>query len=589
MSQRSENRIKGRSVSRGIAIGTVVCVYGSRRQYVRSKIETGDVQVERDRFERALQTAVASLRKEIERIDHRSHTALADILDSQLLLIEDASISKQVQEQIDAEKWNAEAAIQIAFDGIASRFRSSSDESFREKSLDLEDVAERLLTALGAGAESISLPRNAVVVANEVRPSTLLELVSQGAIGLIAESGGWTSHTSILAREAKIPAITGFKKLSEVFRDGDVVIVDGFAGEVVITPTEATVAAYHSSKMPERHLGSDDVRVEEKLRTLDGREITIRTNTTSVDAYRVAAEHGAKGIGLFRSESLISQFKRLPTEDEQAAIYAAMASVVLEHPINIRTFDIDADQLDTAAFARQKNPALGLRAIRLGLKNRELLSQQTRALLRAASDRQIGMVVPMVTSISEVEAVRSVIAEQQSALQYKGIAFGELSVGAMIEVPSSVLLVDQLAAETDFLCLGTNDLAQYLLAADRDNEEVSEWFRTLHPAMLRAVKQVILASRNAQKPLTVCGEMAGSPFYVPVLIGLGATELSMNPGSIEAVRRVVAGIAVEEAVDLVKRIESLPTADAIENAVKDHAKENWPHLFVPGFLEMQSA
>jgi len=266
----------------------------------------------------------------------------------------------------------------------------------------------------------------------------------------------------------------------------------------------------------------------------------------------------------------------------------SVANAIGGDALRVRTFDIDADQFLDATTQRQKNPALGLRAIRLGMVNQDLLIPQIRALLRASYDRNVGIIVPMVTGTSEIAAVRQIIEKESEQLALNGVSIGSPAVGAMIEIPSAVLVADQLANACDFLCLGTNDLAQYLLAADRDNESVSPWFRTLHPAMIKAVGHVIKSAVDASKPLTVCGEMAGSPFYVPVLIGLGAIELSMNPGSIEAVSKVVAGIAFEEAVKLVSEIEGLTTPDDIEAAVKSTALGKWAHLFSSGFLEVES-
>ena len=405
-------------------------------------------------------------------------------------------------------------------------------------------------------------------------------------IGIAAETGGWTSHTSILAREAKIPAVSGIAKIGKRIRDGQSVIVDGFLGQVIIEPSDATLNAYTSSIpgiMPD--VASADLEFK-PLTTLDGRKIVIRTNTVSIDSYRSAALNGARGIGLFRSESLIAKFKRIPTEDEQTMEYVAFAEATGEDGVRIRTFDIDADQFFNAAAPRQKNPALGLRAIRLGMRDPDLLIPQIRALLRASYGREIGVIVPMVTGVSEIAAIRRIMAEETDKLASGGTSIGSPGVGAMIEIPSAVMVADQLADACDFLCLGTNDLAQYLLAADRDNESVSPWFRTLHPAMIKAVGDVIKSAANGSKPLTVCGEMAGSPFYAPVLIGLGATELSMNPGSIEAVSRVVAGIAFDEARQLVSEIKILTTADEVEAVVKATAETKWAHLFYSGFLDL---
>jgi phosphotransferase system enzyme I (PtsI) len=443
------------------------------------------------------------------------------------------------------------------------------------------------LAALVPESQAVLPGPNSILVAKEIRPSSLLEVLDFGVVGLAAETGGWTSHTSILAREAKLPAVSGIAKIGKQIRDGQRVIIDGFSGQLIVNPTDATVAVYttrdpaHTSHIvpADSHRGP--------LTTLDGREMVIRTNTVSVSSYESAAAIGARGIGLFRSESLIGKFKRIPTEDEQTKEYAAFADATGVEGVRIRTFDIDADQFFESASERQKNPALGLRAIRLGITYPDLLIPQIRALLRASYQRNVGIIVPMVTGTSEVDLIRKIIRQQSELLSSERVSVGAPSVGAMIEIPSAVMIAELLAHACDFVCLGTNDLAQYLLAADRDNESVSSWFRTLHPAMIRAVEKVIKAADAVSKPLTVCGEMAGSPFYAPVLIGLGATELSMNPGSIESVSRVVAGIALDEARDLVAEIRTLSTSEDIEAVVRSTAQEKWGHLFPSGFLDLQ--
>jgi len=548
----------------------------------------GELNSEIGRLDAAFKFARAAIEDDIARSQKVVRSAASEILDSHLLILDDPTIRTQVIEKIGTDQINTESAVYDVFEEIASRFRANPDQALRERSLDVEDVCERLLSALMPEAETFVPAPDSVLIAKEIRPSSLLEIVDSGVVALAAENGGWTSHTSILAREANIPAVTGIAKIGKRIRDGQNVIVDGFSGEIIIDPSEATLVAYQSRDAAGIPKPEPFERTERVVATLDGREIIIRTNSVSVSSYESAAEDGARGIGLFRSESLIGKFKRIPTEDEQTQEYVALADATGEHGIRIRTFDIDSDQFLNAAAQRQKNPALGLRAIRLGVTNPELLIPQIRALLRASRNRNIGIIVPMVTGVSEIDEVRSVIQRESEELAAKGVSIGSPELGAMIEIPSAMMVADQLADVSDFLCLGTNDLAQYLLAADRDNESVSNWFRTLHPAMIRAVGSVIRVANEASKPLIVCGEMAGSPFYVPVLIGLGATELSVNPSSIEAVCRVITGLAFDEARQLVSEIQSLSSADDVEAVVRSTAEKKWAHLFPNGFLEMQT-
>lgn len=580
-----ETRHQGRAVSRGISVGTIVCLYGTRRQFFRRSIAETEIDGELSRLTTAFADAARKLDSDIEQA---AGSTLADILQTHKYILLDPSFRSLSDTNVSDKRMNAEWAVQSALDSFGDKLASGDDAHIQEKRLDLNDVGDRILAGLGTSEISIELGNDTIIAARELSPAMFMRLAEQGIVGVISESGGWTSHTSILTRELGIPAITGMTDLFDTFKNGMRVSIDGFTGEVVIDPVEASGAKapdfIHMDRNPDSTIGT------QAFETADGRAIRIRTNTTSVKGYYDASQLGASGIGLYRSESLIGNSDEIPTESEQVEKYNEIAEAVGDACVHIRTFDLDASQYPKTAGLRQKNPALGLRAIRLGLSNDELLRTQIRALLRSAADyTNIGLVIPMVSGMAEVVAVKAMIAEATRELENERLAYGSFEVGAMIEVPSSVLVIDQLAKACDFFCLGTNDLAQYMLAADRDNESVSKWFRTLHPAMLRAVKKVIDECNSANKPLVVCGEMAGSPFYVPVLIGLGATELSMNPSSISSVATVVSGIEYRDAVDLVSQLSELSDPDAMEHLVAEIAQTKWPHLFAPGFLELQTA
>jgi len=582
---KSEIRISGRAVSRGVATGTIVCLFGTRRQFFRRSLTESEIESEVARVEQALAESVAKIETELAAIKATTMSSLSAILQTHQLILTDPILGSGILNNVTSGRMNAEWATQTACDSQADGLSTHSDPHLAEKRLDVEDVCDRILSCLGTAEGKLDLSVDSIIAAREISPSMLLRLSEKGIVATISESGGWTSHTSILARELGIPSVTGIREIFDHFESGQHAMVDGNSGEVTIhskTVSGASKPAIRKEFLP-------PIRQYDSFSTIDERVITIRTNTTTVDGYHAAASLGAKGIGLYRSESLIGSDGIIPNEDQQTAAYEQIAKAVGSESIRIRTFDLDASQFDATRSLRQKNPALGLRAIRLGLTNVELMRTQARALLRASVENQIGVVVPMVTGVSDVVEVREIVDTEANRLETDEVAVGHIEIGAMIEVPSAVFVIDQLAARCDFFCLGTNDLAQYLLAADRDNEAVSKWFRTLHPAMLRAVRCVIDECRAADKPLVVCGEMAGSPFYVPVLIGLGATELSMNPNSIAAVSRIVNGIRYSDAVELVRDLETLSDADDMERIVTETAQSKWEHLFQPGFLENQSS
>jgi phosphotransferase system enzyme I (PtsI) len=574
-----EIRLKARSMSRGVAIGRVVCLYGSTRQFFKVDLQESAV----DREARRARAAFRLARRQLNKLQTAARTqSVPAILDAQRAMIEDSSLLEKVEGAITEQKVNAEWAVKLVTDAYIAKYKAITDEHIREKYIDVEDVADRLLNALGGGERSVPLAKDSIIVAQELMPSTLAEQTGSHPTALITEHGGWTSHTFILARELNLPAVTGVRKILRRVNTGDAAIVDGYNGRVILNPTAETLDRYRLPAAQFQQVNYNDVTVSDaETKTLDGKQITLRVNVDLPEIYKRAKRIGARGIGLYRSEFLFNRFKGFPTENQQYEAYREIAEFAGEDGVKIRTFDIGAEQLYENSHGREKNPALGLRAIRLGLSNSRYLRTQLRAIARAAHGRNIDVLVPMVTGVEEIENVRQFLRQEQDALAAKGIPYGDPRIGAMIEVPSAVLLADDIVRVTDFVCLGTNDLVQYMLAVDRDNESVASWFRTLHPAVLRAVETVIKACSDGGKPLTICGEMAGSPFYLPLLIGMGATELSMNVNSILRIRKVISGIAYEEASLVAQEARTCRTADEVEALLERYIDEKWSHLIQP--------
>lgn len=576
-----ELRFKARSVSRGVAIGNIVCLHGNKRQFYRVSISESEVEREISRLSSAVKLAKKQLNKIILAKTEKAQETKTNIFEAHQFLLEDKSLIAKIENSITENKFNAEWAVKSVIDGYVAQYKSIEDEYLRERYIDLEDVAERILAALGGGKYArISLENDAIIVAREIRPSTLIELVETSPRAIVAENGGWTSHTFILAREMNLPAVTGVKGILRRVHNGEKLIVDGYNGQVILNPNNETLEKYKLAAaqfQQIRYEGIDEKNPE--IKTLDGKEITIRANLDLPNVYKQAKKFGAQGIGLYRSEFLFNQFKGFPSEQEQIKAYQQIAKMVGDDGVRIRTFDLSVEQLADETEEKEKNPALGLRAIRLGITHKKELRIQFRAILQASYNHKIDIVLPMISDVSEILLTKQMLQKEKDLLKKKKINFGNPKLGAMIEVPSAVLIIDKIAAEVDFLCLGTNDLVQYLLAVDRDNESVADWFRTLHPAVIEAVKRILRAAENRNIPAAVCGEMAGSPYYAPILIGLGAKELSMNMHSILRVRKILKGIAFEEAFKLVKEIESCRTSDEVESTVHQYIHKNWSHLF----------
>jgi phosphoenolpyruvate-protein phosphotransferase (PTS system enzyme I) len=411
-------------------------------------------------------------------------------------------------------------------------------------------------------------------------PSAVAELDFNHARAIATDAGGWTSHTAIIARGLRIPAIVGLRDLHRRARTGDTILVDAHQGVVILHPSETTLKDYASiatSATGVRHPVSEEGRGP--VRTLDGKEITLRANVELPAEYEDVRRFGARGIGLFRSEFLLSHRGAMPSEDEQCEAYVEVVSLAGEDGATVRLFDLGGEKFGGVATEAERNPALGLRAIRFSLRHEDILRTQARAVLRAAAHGRLDIVLPMISDVSDVRRARRLINEERARLESEGKPTGRVRIGAMIEVPSAVMTADKVASEVDFFSLGTNDLVQYLLAVDRGNETVADWFRTLHPAVLQSINRTLDAARKAFIPAVICGEMASTPVYAIVLIGLGAIELSMTPSSIPRVRRTIEGIKYTDAQEIVLECLECDTADDVEELVRVRFSKNWPHLF----------
>lgn len=581
-----EQRFRARAVSRGIVIGRIVSLHGKRRQFYQVKLKETQIEREVRRFHAAVRLAKRQLKKLSSDKSKNKGASQATIFDTHQLILEDASLLTKIEETIREQKVNAEWAVKFVTDRYISIYKDIQDEHLRERHIDLQDIAERILIALGGGERTpLKLDKDSIIVAGEVKPSTIVELSESNLCGIVTESGGWTSHTFILARELRIPAVTGIKSILRRVKTGDTIIVDGYNGQVFINPTAETIKKYRAEADNFRQIKVEAKEFsKDKIQTLDGKKITLRANLDIGKGYAQAKRYGAQGIGLFRSEFLFNQYQGLPTEKQQYDAYRKIAELSGSDGVKIRTFDLSLEQLFEDSDHKEKNPALGLRAVRLCFSHEKVFRTQIRSLLRASHETNLDILLPMISDISEIHEVKKTIEREKELLAKRKIKFGNPKIGAMIEVPSAIMMIDEIAREVDFMSIGTNDLVQYLLGVDRDNELVADWFRTLHPAVLKAIKKVVEASEKHNVPMLVCGEMAGSPVYAAILVGLGAKELSMNVVSMPRVRQVITNIAFEEAHEVVKLIEKCSTADEVEHVVRENLSTKWTHLFPADIL-----
>lgn len=588
--QPQEIRCKGLGVSEGIVIGQVVRMHDGTQHVYRWRINDAGLESERQRFRAAVNLAsrrVLSIKEYAEERLGRDH---AYIFDAHLLMLEDEKLTGDIERQITEEHANAEWAVKVVGDRLLSLYSEIKDEYLRARGSDVEDVMQRLLVALsGAQDEPRDLSEDAVIVAQDLLPSAVAELDLKHARAIATDSGGWTSHTAILARGTGIPAVVGLRDFFRRAKTGDRIIVDSNRNEVILHPSEATLDVYQTETAKRLKLGRPTgLQDRSPLLTKDGVEIILRANVEVPSEFAGVEKYGARGVGLYRSEFLLAHRGVLVSEDEQRSAYEQIATLAGDDGAIVRLFDLGAGTLREAGTNQsqepEKNPALGLRAIRFGLRNEDIMRTQVRAILLAAKKGRLKILLPMIADVSDVSRARAIIQEEATNLSIAGRAFGEVSVGAMIEVPAAVLMADSIASMVDFFELGTNDLVQYTLAVDRGNDEVADWFRTLHPAVLHSIARTLNAARTAGIPAIVCGEMASTPAYAVLLLGLGATELSMTPSAIPRVRRTLAGVNSEDARAIARDCLSCHTADDVEILVRERFSALWPNLFPPTSL-----
>jgi phosphotransferase system enzyme I (PtsI) len=597
---RGERHWSGVGVSEGAVVGRVLRVHGGARENVyRATLEAEDVQREIRRFHAAVRLA----RRQLLVIKRRAEQLLgaehAYIFDAQLLMLEDRKLIDDVEGYIRQERANAEWAVKVVADRLLAVYAEIKDDYLRGRSSDIEDVLRRLLVALGGEPSPRRLSEDAVLVAEELLPSAVADLDFSHVRAVVSDAGGWTSHTAIIARGLGIPAVVGLRDLYRHARTGDEIAVDAAGGEVVLRPSAETARRFREIAAQEiaareQHASAsvsagEVVAGEESLRaplvTRDGVEIILRANVELPAEYEGVRRAGARGIGLYRSEFLFSLRGGAPSEEEQCEAYAELARVAGADGARVRLFDLGGDKLPGGAQEEERNPALGLRAIRLCLRRDDVLRTQARAVLRAAArGGRLDLVLPMVSDVSDVRRARRIIDEERARLVGEGREIGAIKIGAMIEVPSAVFVADRLAREVDFFSLGTNDLVQYTLAVDRSNDEVAEWFRTLHPSVLESISRVVVAAADAGIPAIVCGEMAGTPAYAVILVGLGARDLSMTATAIPRVRRVLAEIDAASAAAIARECVAAAGADEAEELVRVRLGGKWGALFPPKTL-----
>jgi phosphoenolpyruvate-protein phosphotransferase (PTS system enzyme I) len=564
-------RLTGIGVSPGVAVGRAV-ILTQRTEVMRFPIPPDRVDREVQALQRARQASRQQLHDIRGRLTHGTAGELAALFDAQLLMLDDQMLIGRAEQIIRTERVNAAWAVHRAYEELYQLFSAMEDPYLRERENDVADVAGRLRMNLRHGArgprELLSqLDGPSILIADELTASVAAQLDWSRVQAFATDAGSRTYHTAILARSLKVPAIVGLHDASLRVPAGTAVILDGTTGELVVAPPPELIDdAHRRAARPRRRGAAADAG---PVTTTDGVRIRLEANVELLEDLEHLNEHGAEGVGLYRSEFMLSgRPLENVTEEEQYTLYRSLIERVLPRPVTIRTFDLDERQVGVnVPRPERRRTRPGLRGLRLGLANPELLRTQLRALVRASAHGPLRVMFPFVTAVEEVRQARALLAEVASGFSRADME--RIKVGAMIEVPSAALAADLLAPEVDFFTIGTNDLIQYTLAVDRTDDRVSDLYEPLHPAVLRLLRSVRRAAARRRIPLSLCGEMASDPALVGLLVGLGLTEFSMTPAAIPIVRQVVQELSAAEARRLAGQALRLPTAAEIEQYLFD--------------------
>lgn len=578
-------RLRGLGVSPGIAMGEVSVservVFTSRREAI------GERQVEEElrRLQRALDRTRQELSELKEHVRERLGDEQAFIFDAHLMMLDDQMLLSSLEKIIREEKVRSEWAISRVNAHFESLFNSLTDEYFQQRKTDLSDVLARIYRNLERKRDrKEDSDKPTILVAHELLPSEVaLNISRKKIIGIALDMGGQTSHTAILARSLGIPAVVGLHDISLQVKSGDFIIVDGTDGEVIVNPTAAVRREFQSKKERYKVYQRELKKIARlKPETKDGTRFRTLANIELPEEVEAAFSYGAEGIGLFRSEFIYLQRPSLPSEEDHLAIYQKMAANTYPRPVYIRTIDIGGEKsLPQLNIEKEPNPALGLRAIRFSLKNRELFRTQIRAILKASARKNVRLMVPMITEVEEVIELRRIVEELKAELKAKKVPFDEsIPIGVMIEVPAAAVLIESIIREVDYVSIGTNDLIQYYLAVDRGNESVSYLFKPHHPAVLRLLDRVIKAVNRERKEVTVCGEMAADPLSAIILLGMGLRTFSMNPIFIPKVKKALKAVELKTAEEAVAEALKLKTAREIEEFMIEAILRRHPEAFL---------
>ncbi|MGC8925995.1 MAG: phosphoenolpyruvate--protein phosphotransferase [Calditerrivibrio sp.] len=575
------NKFKGVAASEGIAIGKAFVFENSKPKVEKRIIPPSKVDAEIEKFRNAIAKTEDYINYTKELSSNNLDVDYSFIFDVYLLFLKDTMLVDETINLIKSKFYSSEYALSKVSKNIIASFEASDDEYLRDRKHDIEHITNKLLTFMGGDDfTGFDVDSNSIVIARDLSPSQLVYLIHKGISGFATDMGSKVTHTSIIARAVNIPAVVGLSNVSEKLETGDTVILDAFDGIVIVNPTDEELMAFQKKK--ERYSTyieglKCDLYLPE-VKTLDGHKVNLLLNIEINEELKTNILDISNGIGLYRTE-FIYLTRGDVKEDEQFEILKEAVLASKGKPVVIRTFDLGGEKLSSLLpHPEEVNPALGLRAIRYSLKFKDFFTKQLRAILRAADFGNVSIMFPMVSSINEIIQVKEILNDVRSDLKSKGVPFGDVKTGIMVEIPAAAIMADQFAKHVDFFSVGTNDLTQYTLGVDRNNEYVAEIFDPIHPAVLSLLKMIKLAADNNNIEATICGEMAGDPLLIPVLLGLGYRNLSMSPTNILKARYVVTHLTIEKCRDLLDRLEENYYKNMHYNLLKTFMNEHYKEV-----------
>lgn len=562
--------LKGKGISSGIGIGKAFILKKEEIKIEKTKIE--NVSKELEKLEVSLKSVIKETEESIEKLRQNQNVEQAEILEAYLMILQDETLTQKAKELIEKEKLNSVYAVEQGLGEIITNFRNIEDEYISERANDIEDIKNRIISKLLKIEEKdlSQIEPNTIIVTEELTTSETAKINMENVSGIISQIGGTNSHVSIIARNKQIPMIIRVEEMESI-KNGDIVIINGETGEIVVNPTVEEMSKYKDEQKAERE---EKRKLEEYkgtvAKTKDGYQVEISCNIGKIEDLEEAIKVGADGIGLFRTEFLFMDSKQMPTEEEQFESCKKIAEGMKEKLSIIRTLDAGGDkEIPYLNMEKEDNPFLGYRAIRLCLGNVEMFKAQLRAILRASSYGNLAIMFPMISTIDELRSAKEILNECKNELDAQNISYNkDIKVGMMIEVPAAAIMSETFAKECDFFSIGTNDLIQYTVAAERGNTKIANLYTKNHPAVIKLIKQTIDAAHNNGIFCGMCGEAASNIHYIPLLIGLGLDEFSMNSSAILETKKVITHLEKSKCEELAKKVLMAVSDKEVEEILK---------------------